>query len=259
MSTCKERGRGCCGARPAPGRTSPPTRMPTTRSACVSDYSRRSTHRPPPTRHLANRGSSSTCCRPPMIRVCSCRWPTCGVIAVRPRDSSRGGFDQPQERVLAGPGRASRVFAPIEGSLRTARPEACALSTREAADLVRDKAMLLKAGGFGVLLPGLDTRLNVRVTTSARARARSSPHRARPAQLQQPGQLRLAAFAGRPAADPRRVRDAGQLKEPLVQLADGGSTFAGSDRTRAGVHPEASERPDAVGRSDVHRAGADHA
>jgi superfamily II DNA or RNA helicase len=72
-------------------------------------------------------------------------------------------FDQPQERVLAGLGRASRVFAPIEGSLRTARPESCLLSTREAADLVRDKALLLKASGFGVLLPGLDTRLNVRL------------------------------------------------------------------------------------------------
>jgi SNF2 family DNA or RNA helicase len=72
-------------------------------------------------------------------------------------------FDQPQERVLAGLGRASRVFPPIENSLRTARPEHCAISTREAADLVRDKALLLKASGFGVLLPGLDTRLNVRL------------------------------------------------------------------------------------------------
>ncbi|HEV7664959.1 MAG TPA: DEAD/DEAH box helicase, partial [Chloroflexota bacterium] len=72
-------------------------------------------------------------------------------------------FDQPQERVLAALGRASRVFPPIENSLRTQRPQACALSTREAADLVRDKALLLKASGFGVLLPGLDTRLNVRL------------------------------------------------------------------------------------------------
>jgi superfamily II DNA or RNA helicase len=72
-------------------------------------------------------------------------------------------FDQPQERVLAALGRASRVFPPIEASLRTPRPEVCPLSTREAADLVRDKALLLKASGFGVLLPGLDTRLSVRL------------------------------------------------------------------------------------------------
>ncbi|MBV9171126.1 MAG: hypothetical protein JOZ81_13690, partial [Chloroflexi bacterium] len=72
-------------------------------------------------------------------------------------------FDQPQERVLAALGRASRVFAPIEASLRTQRPESCALTTREAADLVRDKALLLKASGYGVLLPGLDSRLNVRL------------------------------------------------------------------------------------------------
>src|SRR5207302_9314970 len=31
-------------------------------------------------------------------------------------------FDEPQERVLGALGRASRVFAPIEGSLRAARP-----------------------------------------------------------------------------------------------------------------------------------------
>ncbi|HET6320092.1 MAG TPA: hypothetical protein VFG86_26850, partial [Chloroflexota bacterium] len=76
-------------------------------------------------------------------------------------------FDQPPERVLAALGRASRVFTPIETSLRSPRPEKCDLSTREAADLVRDKALLLKASGFGVLLPGLDTRLNVRLKLRA--------------------------------------------------------------------------------------------
>jgi hypothetical protein len=86
-------------------------------------------------------------------------------------------FDQPQERVLAALGRASRVFAPIEASLRSPRPESCALSTREAADLVRDKALLLKASGFGVLLPGLDTRLNVRLRLRGQREREPDPTR----------------------------------------------------------------------------------
>jgi SNF2 family DNA or RNA helicase len=131
-------------------------------------------------------------------------------------------FDQPQERVLAALGRASRVFPPIEGSLRTPRPDACALSTREAADLVRDKALLLKASGFGVLLPGLDTRLNVRL------RLRGGKTNAEPDPSKASG-LGLLSFNSVVSydwqlslGDQPLTRDEfemlAQLKEPLVQL-----------------------------------------
>jgi SNF2 family DNA or RNA helicase len=128
-------------------------------------------------------------------------------------------FDQPQERVLAGLGRASRVFPPIETSLRTARPEACALSTREAADLVRDKALLLKASGFGVLLPGLDTRLNVRL----RLRGAREPD---PARSDGPGMLSFNSLVsydwqlalGDQPLTREEFEMLAQLKEPLVQL-----------------------------------------
>ena len=51
-----------------------------------------------------------------------------------------------------------------------------------------------------------------------------------------------------------------QLKEPLVQLRGRWvDVRPGPDRARAGVHPEAPERPrDAAGRGAVHGAGADH-
>jgi len=128
-------------------------------------------------------------------------------------------FDQPQERVLAGLGRASRLFGPIEASLREPRPEACALSTREAADLVRDKALLLKASGFGVLLPGLDTRLSVRL------RLRGSRD-VDPLKTDGPGMLNFNSLVsydwqlalGDQALSPEEFEMLAQLKEPLVQL-----------------------------------------
>jgi SNF2 family DNA or RNA helicase len=128
-------------------------------------------------------------------------------------------FDQPQERVLAALGRASRVFPPIEGSLRTPRPEACPLSTREAADLVRDKALLLKASGFGVLLPGLDTRLSVRL------RLRGA-READPLKTEGPGLLNFNSLVsydwqlalGDQTLTPEEFEMLAQLKEPLVQL-----------------------------------------
>ncbi len=128
-------------------------------------------------------------------------------------------FDQPQERVLAGLGRASRMFAPIEASLRGPLPEYCALSTREAADLVRDKALLLKASGFGVLLPGLDTRLNVRL----RLRGGRDPD---PARDVGPGMLSFNSLVsydwqlalGDQPLTREEFEMLAQLKEPLVQL-----------------------------------------
>src|SRR5207302_4316092 len=128
-------------------------------------------------------------------------------------------FDQPQERVLASLGRASRLFLPIEGSLRTARHEACDLSTREAADLVRDKALLLKASGFGVLLPGLDTRLNVRLRLRG-------PREADPFKSDGPGFLSFNSVVsydwqlalGDQPLTPEEFEMLASLKEPLVQL-----------------------------------------
>jgi SNF2 family DNA or RNA helicase len=72
-------------------------------------------------------------------------------------------FDAPQERMLAGLGQASRMFAPIEAGLRAARPEKCRLNAQEAYTFIRETALLLQSFGFGVLLPALNTKLGVRV------------------------------------------------------------------------------------------------
>ncbi len=85
-------------------------------------------------------------------------------------------FDNPQERLLAGLGRASRLFAPIESSLRAARPEIARLTTAEAYDFVREKALLMKSSGFGVLVPGLETKLGLRVKLGRKSSGNGQSH-----------------------------------------------------------------------------------
>jgi SNF2 family DNA or RNA helicase len=62
-------------------------------------------------------------------------------------------FDQPQERLLAGLGVASRLFPPIKESLRSPRPELALLSTEDAYNFLREIGPLLESSGFGVILP----------------------------------------------------------------------------------------------------------
>ncbi|MBI5564969.1 MAG: SNF2 helicase-associated domain-containing protein, partial [Chloroflexi bacterium] len=78
-------------------------------------------------------------------------------------------FDAPQERLLAGLGQASRLYPPIETSLRAARPADCALDVQEAYTFMRETALLLESSGFGVLIPGFGGKLGVRVSLKPKA------------------------------------------------------------------------------------------
>ncbi|MDI7275372.1 MAG: DEAD/DEAH box helicase, partial [Anaerolineae bacterium] len=62
-------------------------------------------------------------------------------------------FDEPQERLLGGLGRASRIFPPLEKSLQGPRPAACPLTTEEAYAFLREYAPLLEGAGFRLLVP----------------------------------------------------------------------------------------------------------
>jgi len=77
-------------------------------------------------------------------------------------------FDAPQERLLAGLGLASKMFSPIETSLRSPRPEACALNVEQAYAFIREATLLLQSSGFGVLVPGISTKLGVRVNLKSK-------------------------------------------------------------------------------------------
>ncbi len=62
-------------------------------------------------------------------------------------------LNQPQERLLAGLGLASRLFTPIERSLRSTHPEYALLTTEEAHNFLREIGPLLEGTGFGVIVP----------------------------------------------------------------------------------------------------------
>jgi SNF2 family DNA or RNA helicase len=84
-------------------------------------------------------------------------------------------FENPQERLLADLGRASRLFPAIEESLRTARPEGLHLPTEQAYAFLRESAPLLEQSGFGVQVPPwwqkAYARLGVKLKMKAKAGA----------------------------------------------------------------------------------------
>jgi len=87
-------------------------------------------------------------------------------------------FENPQERLLADLGKASRVFPGIEKSLKTARPAGVGMDTEQAYSFLRQTAPLLEQSGFGVLLPPWwqkpDARLNVKLRVKPRGKAQTS-------------------------------------------------------------------------------------
>ncbi|MGD9890049.1 MAG: DEAD/DEAH box helicase [Dehalococcoidia bacterium] len=126
-------------------------------------------------------------------------------------------LDHPQERLLAGLGRAARLFPPIEESLRQPAPNACDLTTAQAFAFVREAALLLTSTGFGVLLPGLERRLGVRLQLGGTSRAGSSRG------VAGFGWDSVVSFdwkvaAGDAVLTADEFRQLVRLKEPLVQV-----------------------------------------
>jgi SNF2 family DNA or RNA helicase len=107
--------------------------------------------------------------------------------------------DQPQERLLAGLGVASRLFAPIERSLRNPRPELSLLSTEEAYRFLREIGPLLESSGFGLVVPDwwnasrrMRLGLRLRLTSDAGLGAADLPDSGQPRRREtRPGGLSL--------------------------------------------------------------------
>jgi SNF2 family DNA or RNA helicase len=84
-------------------------------------------------------------------------------------DGATIGTLHADEELLAGLGRASRLFPLIDTALHEARPTGLPLDTEEAYRFLKHQAPLLRAAGFGVQLPGWvgASRLGVRLTTKS--------------------------------------------------------------------------------------------
>ena len=85
-------------------------------------------------------------------------------------------FEGAQEYVLGALGSAARLFPPILESLRTARPETCALSADEAYAFLREVGPLLESSGFGVLVPPWWEKPGARLSVRAKAQLKSAPN-----------------------------------------------------------------------------------
>ena len=87
-------------------------------------------------------------------------------------------FENPQERLLADLGKATRLFPTLEESLRAARPEELKLNTEQAYTFLRESAPLLEQSGFGVLVPPWwqkpTARLGVKLKVKSQADANTS-------------------------------------------------------------------------------------
>ena len=130
-------------------------------------------------------------------------------------------LDNPQERLLAGLGRAARLFPPIEPSLRHPRPETATLSTADAHHFVAEAAVVLKAAGFGVLVPGLDSKLRLRLRLKSPPSTPGDP--ARSAGVASITWDTLITYDWEVALGDQRLTRAefeqlAQLKQPLVQV-----------------------------------------
>jgi SNF2 family DNA or RNA helicase len=127
-------------------------------------------------------------------------------------------FEQPQERLLAGLGRASRLFPPLEASLHGARPEVATLTTEQAYNFVREGALLLQAGGFGVLVPGLDTKLGLRVRLKGRPQSKKSQTHLGVLSFGQMIEFDWQVALGDQTVTRAEFEALARLKEPLVQV-----------------------------------------
>ncbi len=129
------------------------------------------------------------------------------------------GIKHPEEELLAGLGRAARLFPDLDAELRAAAPEQVTLDTRGAFGFLRETAPLLSAAGFGVLLPSWarKARLGLKLTTRSRNTANSKV-KASGLGLEELVDFRYQLAVGAQALDEAELEELARLKVPLVRL-----------------------------------------
>ncbi|HEX6855422.1 MAG TPA: DEAD/DEAH box helicase [Streptosporangiaceae bacterium] len=136
--------------------------------------------------------------------------------------ASRGpGIGYPEEELLTGLGRASRLFPELDAELRTAAPAAVSLDTAGAWKFVREAGPLLSGAGFGVLLPdwARQRRLGLRISARSTPAAPGSTATGKPMfGLADMVSFRYELALGDVPLDPAELEELARLKVPLVRL-----------------------------------------
>ena len=129
------------------------------------------------------------------------------------------GLSYPEEDLLAGLGRASRLFPQLDAALQTAAPASVVLDTRGALDFLKETGPLLAGAGFGVMLPDWvrRSRLGLKLTTRSRTAAPGSVT-APKFSLADLVDFRYELAIGDQTLDPAELAELARLKVPLVRL-----------------------------------------
>ncbi|MGX6601541.1 DEAD/DEAH box helicase [Micromonosporaceae bacterium Da 78-11] len=128
---------------------------------------------------------------------------------------------RPDETLLAGLGRAVRLFPLLHVALTGQQPDAMELDTAEAHEFLRQAAPLLQAAGFGVQLPSWAGRKGVGLKLTTRAKPKGTASRAAGSSgfgLQELVDFRLDLVIGDSVVSADELAELARLKVPLVRV-----------------------------------------
>ncbi len=128
---------------------------------------------------------------------------------------------RPDEMLLAGLGRAVRLFPALHEALLTAEPEAMTLTTADAHDFLRHAAPLLQAAGFGVQLPTWAGRKAVGLKLTTRSKSKKDASRAVAGSgvgLDEIVDFRIDLIIGDSEVTAEELAELARLKVPLVRV-----------------------------------------
>jgi SNF2 family DNA or RNA helicase len=130
------------------------------------------------------------------------------------------GISYPEDDLLAGLGRASRLFPELDRELQGPTPAEVELDTRAALRFLKETGPLLAGAGFGVLLPDWvrRSRLGLKLTTRSRTAAGQGSVTAPKFGLADLVDFRYELAIGDETLAPDELAELARLKVPLVRI-----------------------------------------
>jgi SNF2 family DNA or RNA helicase len=130
------------------------------------------------------------------------------------------GISYPEDDLLAGLGRASRLFPELDRELQSPAPAEVALDTRAALRFLKETGPLLAGAGFGVLLPDWvrRSRLGLKLTTRSRSAPAGGSVTAPKFGLADLVNFRYELAIGDQTLAPDELAELARLKVPLVRI-----------------------------------------